>query len=148
ALPGDVILVADGTYELSGNVSCTAEGTAAAPIVVRGVTEHGAHLRFDALEGFVVRGPHWTFEDLDIEGVCAAHSDCEHAFHVVGAADHTTIRGNRVHGFNAQIKSNGEGTPRAWPDDALIEGNELFNETARDTSNPVTPIDVVGGRRW
>lgn len=148
AVPGDVILLADGTYDVTGNVRADATGTAAMPIVVRAVTPLGARVRFDALEGFLVSGPYWTFEGLDIEGVCAAHSDCEHAFHVVGAADSTTIRGNRVHGFNAQIKANGSGTPRVWPDDVVVEDNELFNETVRMTSNPVTPIDVVGGRRW
>ena len=30
----------------------------------------------------------------------------------------------------------------------MIEGNEFYNSTLRITGNPVTPIDVVGGRRW
>ncbi len=148
AQPGDVILLADGTYEITGNIRANATGTAARPIIVRALTPLAARIRFDALEGFMVTGPYWTFQDLDIEGVCADHSDCEHAFHIVGDADHTVIRGNRVYDFNAHIKANGLGTPRVWPDDVLVEDNEFFNETPRATSNPVTPIDVVGGRRW
>lgn len=148
AEPGDVILLESGTYDVQGNVRASAAGSAAAPIVVRASTPLEARIRFNAVEGFLVSGPHWTFEGLDIEGVCADHSDCEHAFHIVGAADFTVIRGNRVHGFNAHIKANGTGTPRVFPDDVLIENNEFFNETPRATGNPVTPIDVVGGRRW
>ncbi len=148
ARAGDVISLADGTYDVTGNLVCRAAGTDEAPIVVRGVRPLGARIRFDAVEGFLVRGPHWRFEDLDIEGVCAAHPDCEHAFHVVGEADFTVIRRNRAQGFNAHIKANGEGTPRVFPDDVLVEENEFFNPTPRMTSNPVTPIDVVGGRRW
>src|SRR5690606_6773475 len=69
-----------------------------------------------------------------------------------GDAEHTWIHHNRAHGFNAHIKANGTDTgpqgERVWPDDVIIEYNEFFNETPRDTGNPVTPIDVVGGRRW
>lgn len=150
AQAGDVITLAPGTYNVVGNLPCRAAGTADAPIVVRAARLGDVVVRMDALEGFHVQGPHWTIENLDIAGVCADDSDCEHAFHVVGAADFTTIRHNRVHGFNAHIKGNGlpgSGvTP--FPDDVLVEGNEFFNERARNTSNPVTPIDVVGGRRW
>ena len=148
ALPGDVILLADGTYAISGNVACDTAGTEAMPIVVRSVTPLGATIRFDALEGFHVTEPYWRFEGLDITGVCADDSACEHAFHLAGDADHTIIRGNRVRDFNAHIKSNGAGDPRAWPDDVLVEGNELYDTRPRRTGNPVTTIDVVGGDRW
>jgi len=70
----------------------------------------------------------------------------------VGKADFTVIRRCRMHEFNAMIKGNGQavgaGGAYVWPNDVLIEGCELFNNSARNTSNPVTPIDVVGGRRW
>ena len=35
-----------------------------------------------------------------------------------------------------------------WPNDVLIEETEFFNADPRMTGNPVTPIDIVGGRRW
>jgi hypothetical protein len=152
AAAGDVITLAPGTYDVTGNLSAAAVGTAAAPITVRAAALGEAFLRFDALEGFHVTAPYWVFENLDIQGVCALDDDCEHAFHVTGAADWTVIRGCRLHDFNAMIKGNGTpsgpGGAYVWPDDVRVEGNELFDAAPRDTANPVTPIDVVGGRRW
>ncbi|MCP4602892.1 MAG: PE-PGRS family protein [Proteobacteria bacterium] len=147
---GDEIILADGTYNISSNVSCTADGTPEQPIVVRGDASGGALIRFDALEGFKVQRPYWIFENLEIEGVCESDSNCEHAFHIVGLANHTIVRGVVMHEFNAQIKGNGADVngSREYPDDVLIENCEFYNSAPRNTSNPVTPIDVVGGRRW
>jgi Right handed beta helix region len=148
AQPGDVITLAPGIYNLDQDLYCDTPGTAAQPIVVRAAALGTALIRLDTLEGFRVSAPYWTFENLDIQGVCLSHSDCEHAFHVVGQADFTRIRGCRLRDFNAAIKGNGEGSPRVFPDDVVVEGCEIANSTARQTANPVTPIDVVGGRRW
>ena len=146
AMPGDVILLADGTYDIDANLRCDAPGTADQPIVVRAVNRHMARVRSSAVEGFLISEPHWHVEDLDIEGVCAAHSDCEHAFHVVGGADSTVIRGNRVHGFNAQIKGNGAGDPRIWPDDVLVEGNEsAMPGFGQGFVHPLLAVDGGGG---
>jgi hypothetical protein len=152
AAPGDEIILAPGEYPLSSKLSCAADGTAEQPIIVRAETLGEAVIQFDTLEGFHVQGEHWQIHHLEIEGVCADDSDCEHAFHITGDAEHTWIHHNRAHGFNAHIKANGTDTgpngERVWPDDVVVEYNEFFNETVRNTSNPVTPIDVVGGRRW
>ena len=148
AAPGDVITLAPGTYTVNQNLQCDNAGTAAQPITVRGATPGQVFIRFNAVEGFRVSAPHWVFEQLDIQGICPSHSACEHAFHIVGRADFTRVRNCRMRDFNAQIKGNGEGEPRLFPDDVVIESNELFNSTIRATSNPVTPIDIVGGRRW
>ncbi len=143
-------------WDLPNKVVVSRSGSAEAPITLRAESLGEPALRFlpdrGIVEGFLVRAPHWTFENLDLVGACAQadHSRCEHAFHIVGAADHTTLRGLRMEGFNAQIKGNGEDGSggREWPDDVLVEGSELFNRSPRNTGNPVTPIDVVGGRRW
>ena len=154
ALPGDRILLAAGTYQLGDTLSATAVGSADAPIVVRAVQPRSVLLRFggggNIAEGFRVRAPHWRFEGLDIEGVCADDSNCEHAFHIVGAADAFVLRNSVVRDFNAQIKSNGEVVQGVmeFPDDALIERNRFFDTRARQTDHPVTKIDVVGGQRW
>ena len=152
ASPGDVITLAPGTYDISGNITCDTVADAANPIVVRAETLGEAFIRFNAVEGFRVVAPHWTFENLDIEGVCATDDECEHAFHITGEADATIIRDSRLHEYNAMIKGNGEplGANGAfvYPDDVLIERCEFFSAAPRQTANPVTPIDVVGGRRW
>lgn len=143
-------------YDLPHRVTIARPGSAEAPITLRADPLDTPTLRFlpetGIVEGFLVRAPYWSFENLDLVGACSEvdHDRCEHAFHIVGAADHTTVRGSRMQGFNAQIKGNGEdgSSGREWPDDVLIEGNELFNDSPRNTGNPVTPIDVVGGRRW
>jgi len=152
ANPGDVITLGPGTYPVSANLRCDRAGEAARPITVRAAVLGSAIIASSAVEGFHVTAPHWRFEGLELHGTCADDADCEHGFHVTGRADGVAIVGNRVVDFNAQIKGNGSpdgaGGAYTWPDDVLVEGNELYDTRPRRTSNPVTKIDVVGGRRW
>ncbi|MEZ4462191.1 MAG: right-handed parallel beta-helix repeat-containing protein [bacterium] len=142
ANPGDTITVTQ-TFTVDQKISVTRPG----PVTV--TASAGAIIAFDTVEGFLVQAPDWTFDGLTIRGVCGNDSDCEHAFHIVGGAERTRVRNSRLINFNAQIKGNGDsGSPRNYPDDVVIEYNEFFDEAARQTSNPVTKIDVVGGRRW
>ena len=142
ANPGDTITVTQ-TMTVDQKVSVTRPG----PVTVTAAP--GATIEFDTVEGFLVQAPDWTFDGLTIRGVCNNDSDCEHAFPIVGGAERTQVRNSRLINFNAQIKGNGDsGNPRNYPDDVVIEYNEFFDEAARQTSNPVTKIDVVGGRRW
>jgi hypothetical protein len=150
AKAGDTIVLADGSYALTG-ASCTANGTSAAPITVKAANPLGAKIRFDALEGFKVSGAYWHFEGLDLQGVCADDSNCEHAFHVFGAATGFTLRGNRIVDFNAQLKVNSsqDGAGK-WqtPHAGLVEGNELYDTRARNTSNPTTKLNIDTGDGW
>ena len=152
AAPGDIITLAPGVYDITGNIVCATPGTVAAPITVRAAQLGDAIIHFNAVDGFHVTAPHWIFENLDIGGVCASADQCEHAFHITGNADSTIVRGCRLHEFNAMVKGNGAavgaGGAMVFPDDVIIEHNELFSASPRQTANPVTPIDVVGGRRW
>ncbi len=150
AQPGDVIVLANGTYPITSKINCNAIGTESAPIVVRAANAHGARLTSDTVEAFSVNAPYWTFDGLEMEGVCADDGDCEHAFHIVAGGDHTVIRNCKLHDFNAQIKGNGDAAQasRPYPDDVLIEHTELYDTRIRDTDAPVTKVDVVGGRRW
>ncbi|MBI5494451.1 MAG: PE-PGRS family protein [Deltaproteobacteria bacterium] len=149
ALAGDEILLADGTYP-SGNISCSAAGTESAPIVVRAANPLGASIRFSGVEGFKVSGPQWHFIDLDIQGTCAVDDDCEHAFHVTGAADGFIMRGNRVRDFNAQLKVNAAQVNGAWrtPNNGVIEYNDLGDTRGRVTANPVTKLNIDTGDDW
>ncbi|MCX5747224.1 MAG: right-handed parallel beta-helix repeat-containing protein [Proteobacteria bacterium] len=149
AQPGDTISLEDGTYASTG-ASCSAVGTAAAPIVVRARHPLGAKIEFDAVEGFKVSGAYWTFEGLDIRGVCPIDDACEHAFHVFGAADHFTLTSSRVRDFNAQLKVN-IGTVNGAivaPNAGLVAFNELSDTRPRNTANPVTKLNIDGGDDW
>jgi nitrous oxidase accessory protein NosD len=147
ALPGDVITIAPGRYRLRGSsLHVHRPGRADAPIVLRAPQPGSVLLEFEMLEGFVVAAPHWVFEQLEIVGVCRNDDDCEHAFHVVGAGQHVTIRDNRLREFNAHLKINGHGG--RFPDHGIVRGNQLVNTRARRTDAPVTPIDLVAASGW
>ncbi len=150
AEPGDVIVLEDGVYSIVSTLKPSNHGTELAPIVLKARNRGGALLESSDVMAFETRGAYWHFEDLVIQGVCALDDVCEHAFHIVGTADGTIIRNTVMIDFNAQIKGNGEdlGAGMIYPDDVVIEGNELYNNATRETNNPVTPIDVVGGQRW
>ena len=151
AQAGDVIVLADGTYDLGSSPSCAAEGSGAQPITVRAANKHAAHVRFNTLEGFKVSGRSWTFEGLDIEGVCAVDSNCEHAFHVTGHAENFVLRDSKVRNFNAQLKvnaaQNGSGVYE-MPHRGLVERNEIYDTRPRNTGTPVTKLNIDTGDDW
>jgi hypothetical protein len=145
AQPGDEITIAPGTYEMPP-LRLRQSGAAGQPIILRAAALGSVELRSRATEFIKVSGSDWVFENLDIAGICADDTDCEHAFHIVSGADRIVIRHNRIRDYNAHIKGNGEGG--RFPNDVLIEGNWLFDTHHRHTDNPIAPIDVVGGQRW
>ncbi|HZS41790.1 MAG TPA: PE-PGRS family protein, partial [Polyangia bacterium] len=151
ALPGDEIILQSGEYDLTG-ADCTANATAAAPILVRADKPLGAVIKFNALEGFRVAGANWQFESLSIRGVCPNDADCEHAFHVFGGADGFVMRNNYVVDFNAQLKVNAApttaGGPYVIPNQGLVEGNEITDLHPRATTTPVTKLDIDTGDGW
>lgn len=151
AQPGDVLTLRPGTYTVRKLRTETA-GTEAEPIVVRAEALGTARLDGGG-EAILIRHPYWTFENLEIRGACDKDDWCEHAFHIVGNASHTIIRNNIVREYNAMIKGNGlpdkqNGGMPYFPNDVVIERNYLYNSSIRETDNPVTPIDVMGGERW
>ena len=85
-----------------------------------------------------------------MRGVCADDSDCEHAFHVIGAADGFVLRGSRVRDFNAQLKVNASmiGGGYVHAERGLVEYNELCDTRARRHRNPVTKLNIDTGDDW
>jgi len=146
ASPGDVITLSKGNYTFSSNLNCSSSASTDRPIRVRAEDLGDAILAFDTNEGFKVSGSSWIFENLEIHGICSADSNCEHAFHIFGAAHNLILRNNVLEGFNAHVKGNG--INGIYPNNVLIEYNEFYSKSSRKTSNPVTPIDVVGGKGW
>jgi hypothetical protein len=146
AKPGTRIVVAPGLYPFSLKMRLGNDGRSNAPIVLSAEQPGTVWFQFGQVEGILVDRPYWTFENLDIRGVCERHDDCEHAFHVVGRAAFITISNNRITNFNAHIKVNGnEGE---WPDHGLLAHNTLTNTTPRETLKSVVPFDLVGANHW
>jgi len=144
---GDVITFLPGRYRFDGqHVAAVGSGRAGAPIVVRALVPGSVTLEFNLVEGFLVNGPYWRFENLTIQGKCGSDSDCEHAFHVVGSAMHFAAINNTLVDFNAHFKINGDNGH--FPDGGLIESNTLTNTRGRQSANPVTPIDLVAASGW
>lgn len=146
ANPGQTIVVAPGDYFIDSSRVAIGQG---------GSLSQSTHLTAEVLgsvkiymkgEGFVVDKPYWKFSNLHLIGNCTVHSQCEHAFHVVGEGHHTLITNNILQDFNAMIKVNG--VESTYPDHGKIIQNTFFNHEPRKTSNPVTPIDVMHANYW
>ncbi len=146
AKAGQTILIKPGTYRITNKVNTGFAGSREQPITVRASAPGQVTIEFDTVEGFAVSQAFWIFENLTIRGVCKEHSDCEHAFHVFGNANHTVIRNNLIKDFNAHIKVNG--LDGDWPDDGLVQFNTLTNSKLRETHLPVTLVDIVGANHW
>ena len=147
ALPGDVITLAPGEYAfVRGELGAHRPGAAGSPIVVRAERAGTVTLLMSLAEGFKVSAPYWTFENLTIRGTCKHQLFCEHAFHVVGDADHFTARNNTVVDFNSHFKINAR--RGLFPDHGAIIGNTITNTTVRNTSTSVTLVDLVSGSDW
>ena len=147
AQPGDSITLLPGAYRFnSPGVKVNRAGSARARITLRAERPGTVLIEFDTTEGFAVSAPYWRFENLSIRGACARHDECEHAFHVLGGAQHFAAINNTITDFNAHFKING--SDARFPDYGLIEGNTLTNARARDTGRPVTPIDIVSASGW
>lgn len=147
AQAGDVITLAAGHYTVTSKLSCSAPG----PITVKGEAGFASVIESNTLIAFGVSGPQWTFEDLELRGVCANDSDCEHAFQVTGRATDVVLRHLRLVNFNAQLKVNA--TPATdggmdQPNRGLVERCEVFDEHARATSNPVTKLNIDSVDDW
>jgi len=145
AQPGDYIRLAAGTYRLTGQAYyAIANGRPDAPIVVAADILGDVRIESALPEGFAVQGAYWVFGNLEMVGACADDNACEHAFHLSGDARGVVIRNNRLSDFNSQIKINGRGEPRRYPDALLIEGNSIIDSRPRRTPYPVTKVDAVG----
>ncbi len=146
AKAGTRILIAPGLYPFDTNLGLGNDGRADAPIVMSALRPGTVWLQFAQLNGIVVDRPHWVFENLDIQGICADPGTCEHAFHVVGRGAFTIIRNNRISNFNAHIKVNG--SQGMWPDRGLLAHNTLTNTAPRSGNAPVVAFDLVGANHW
>jgi hypothetical protein len=142
---GQTLVITPGDYHVKqASISLVNDGLKGLPIKVTATL--GTVKIFIRGEGFVIDKPYWQFSNLHIIGACEIHSQCEHAFHVVGNGQHALIENNIIQDFNAMIKVNGIGDN--YPDNGRVIQNTLFNTVARKTANPVTPIDLMHANNW
>jgi len=144
ARPGEVIELQAGDHVLNRPLYAGGPGLPDAPIVLRGAP--GARLLSETTEAFKLNRPWWVIEHLEMTGHCARPAACEHALHIVGAAQHVVLTGLQLRDFNAAIKVNGEGG--VWPDHGLLSHSLLRNTAPRPGSAPATPFDLVGASFW
>lgn len=144
AQPGDVIQLLPGDYRQSGfRIGLNRPGTAQAPITLRAARLGDTVIHSDVIELFKIFAPYWQFENLVFRG----DSDwCDHAIHIVAGAAHLLIRNNRFEDFHAALKINAESG--LDPDDGVIEGNTFTNDKPRNTTSPITPIDLDAASFW
>jgi parallel beta-helix repeat protein len=141
ATAGAEIIVAPGEYSVY-RVDSHSGGTESLPITIKAANPATTVIKATGIETFSIHHPYWIFENLTIRG----GADSEHAFHITGSAHHLTLRGNIMVNFNASIKVNGD--EQGFPDFGLVENNDLYNESIRQTDSPVTLMDIVGGQSW
>lgn len=146
AQAGQTILIAPGRYAITRPLLTGAAGEPEFPIQVRASKPGEVRLEISSSVGFRVAHPFWVFENLNLRGVCEEQANCEHAFHIVGAARSSVVRNNLMEDFNAHVRVNGEA--EAWPDDGLLQFNSFSNSRPRATHREVAPIDIVGVSRW
>lgn len=148
ASPGDAIEIQAGTYRLKSNLSLNKSGTSSLPICLRAANPGAVVLESESAGYMAIKvsGTFWIVENLTIKGVCASDDLCEHAFQIKETAHNTVIRNNTLTDFNAQIKGSSSG--QLASDNVVIENNHFYDSRPRQTSNPTTKIDVVGGKYW
>lgn len=144
AAPGEVIELQPGEHLVTSTLYAGGPGLPDAPIVLRGAP--GARLLSETTEALKLNQPWWVIEHLDMTGRCARPAACEHALHIVGAAQHVVLTALRLRDFNAAIKVNGEGG--VWPDHGLLAHSLLQNTAPRPGDAPATPFDLVGASFW
>lgn len=146
AKPGDVLEIAPGRHALPGTLYTRSGGRADAPITLRAATAGSVTLEVRSDEGVLVAHPYWVFENLAWKGLCRADDECEHAFHIVGAARGTVVRNNHFADFSAHLKINGHSGQ--FPDDGLLQYSTLANTRPRAGRLPVALVDLVGASGW
>lgn len=144
---GQIINLTSLEYSIKKPISTGGHGTLGQPIWLS--SNGSARINVYSEVGLKLLHSHWVISGLTFDGVCGKHVECEHAIQIVGSVKDIKITNNRFENFNAHIKSNGlkqsVGASPQFPSSVLISGNYLTNDSIRDTENPVTPIDIVGG---
>jgi len=155
AKANDVITLAEGEYELKQQLVLNKAGTESQPIFIRAEELGQVKLNFyTGDQSFFVRSPWWIIENLTINGACSdMATGCEHAFHIVGKADHIILRHNHIVDFVTHVKTNGEdlasndGVNDEFPDDLWFIANKFWRTKISSANKPTNILNLDGGRR-
>ncbi|NVK54896.1 MAG: hypothetical protein HWE26_04725 [Alteromonadaceae bacterium] len=146
------ILMQPGEYEIERTLILPMIDGTVGPFILAAQTRGDVLLTSGTQEALLVSGANWIIEGFEFQGGCDFDTECEHAIHIMGDADNVIIQDNIFRNFNAHVKSNGlqltDEDSRQFPDNVKIISNQFYNQWQRDTPNPVTPLDVVGGDEW
>ncbi|MDC8830334.1 hypothetical protein [Alteromonas gilva] len=146
------IVMHPGEYSIEQSLNLPMISGAGGPYILTAQAGSDVVFKSATQEAMIVKGANWVIEGVEFQGVCDFDSYCEHAIHIVGDADNITIQNNTFKNFNAHVKSNGlqlaDEDRSEFPDNVKILNNRFYNQWMRDTKNPVTPLDVVGGDNW
>lgn len=152
AEPGTEIIIQKGIYQIKGRrLDIKASGAPGKPIIFKAEKAGDVIFEMSSQEGFFISKPFIQFENLIFKGTKGDDSWIEHAIHLVGDASNITFKNNEFINFNSHIKSNGitkKDSSKHFPSHIKIINNNFYNEWKRNTTSPVTPIDVVGGTHW
>ncbi len=145
--PGETIVVAAGDYVIKSKRFNTSSevATADSPITLLAEQPGSVNLLMQTSEGIFLHQPYWTINGFRFE--CTS-SKCEHAVHIVGNADYTTISNNEFVNFNAALKINGYTDQNLYPDNGTIINNYFYSTSPQKTGSPVTPINIDHGDHW
>jgi len=144
---GSEIVLADGTYRLSGRRNyADVAGTLSSPIVVRAEHANQAIIETNGAESaFQVSAPYWVFDGLHIK----VDNSSVHAFKLEGNGQYVTIKNGKIElDSPAEGGIKGAGGPNApQPDYALIQNNEIWF-TSPTRNNNCEGIDAVAVKGW
>lgn len=130
AEPGTQIELEPGHYRLNSQLKLSTQGSANAPIVLRGSDIGSTIIDIEDGAGFVVNGAFWTLSDLIVRGQCSDGS-CPWLVRVQRLADRFTVRNLFVSGVGRLIQARFGGSP---PTEGLIEGVTLVDGEVADVA--------------
>lgn len=149
---GTAIIVNPGTYNFNQRkLSIGNSGSKDKKIALMALKFGEVTFNLNSLEGIYIDKSFWVIKNINFFGVCEEHHQCEHAIHIVAGGDGAYIYNNIFKNFNAHIKVNGRKIENrsgyVVTNDVKIINNTFYNDSYRDVTSPVTPIDIVGGSR-
>lgn len=130
AKPGTQIVLQPGHYRLVSPLVLAGQGSASAPMILRGSEIGTTVLEIEDGAGFVVNSAYWTLSDVIVRGHCG-DSPCPWLVRVEDKADRFTARNLFVSGIKRLIEVGSVGSP---PRAGLIEGVTLVDGEAVDAA--------------